>query len=94
MKRDEWGPLGPITQSPDDLMELPAVDLAVKLVTRMRRLRRFEELARVTAMVDRDTVRWALKREHALVRVAEAAARTRVRELAFLVVHLGTMKSL
>jgi hypothetical protein len=94
MERDEWGPLGPITQSPDDLMELPTVDLAVRLVTRVRRLRRFEELARVTTTADSDTVRWAIKRENALVRVAEAAARAKVRELAFLVVHLGTMKSL
>ena len=90
MKRDEWGPLGPITQTPDDLMELPAVDVAVKLAMRVRRLRRFEELAHDA---DPETIRWALKREHALVRVAETAARARVRELAFLVVHLGTMKS-
>jgi hypothetical protein len=75
-------------------MELPAIDLAVKLATRVRRLRRFEDLARVTATADRDIVRWAIKRENALVRVAEAAARAKVRELAFLVVHLGTMQSL
>lgn len=91
MERDEWGPLGPIMQSPDDLMEIPAAELAVKLATRVRRLRRFEDLARDA---DPETIRWALKRERALVHVAEAAARVRVRELAFLIVHLGNLKSL
>ena len=93
MERDEWGPLGPITQSPDDLMEIPAVELAVKLTTRVYRLRKFEELARTAATADRDTIQSAIKRERVLIRVAETAARARVRELAFLVVHFVTTPS-
>jgi hypothetical protein len=87
MKDDQWGPLGPIKQSPDDLMEISAVQLATKLVWRLERLSEFEKLA---PLFDTPLVRGSLNRERELVRVAETAARARVRELAALVVLLGT----
>ena len=89
---DEWGPLGPITQSPDDLMEIPATKLAVELMRRIHRLQQFEALFCVGAP-DEDIIRSAIKREHVLIRVAETAARVRVRELAFLVVRFMTDRS-
>jgi len=65
--------LGPIKQSPDDLMDLHIGELAFKLVTRVQRLKKLHRL---------HAPRVIIQREKDLIRVAETAARARVRELA------------
>ncbi|TET37973.1 MAG: hypothetical protein E3J72_04595 [Planctomycetota bacterium] len=90
MEEDEWGPLGPIIQSPDDLMDIPIEALVFKLATRLRRLRLLEEFKLATDSYRCKIVRCLIRRERALIRVAEIAARARVRELAMLIYRLGT----
>lgn len=70
---DPSGQLPPISQSPDDLMELPIEELAFKLVTRVRRLRKIKRI---------NGPEWLAARERQLIRVAEIACRVRVREMA------------
>ena len=84
MEQDDWGPLGPITESPDDLMDVPVEILITRLAMRVTRLRRFEELAAESQDDVCGFFSWILKRERALVHAAETAARARIRELALL----------
>jgi len=64
---------------PDDLMDIPIEDLVRKLARRIQRLRKFKRL---------NAPPYYIRKEKQLIRVAEIAARARVRELAALTFQL------
>ena len=66
-------------QSPDDLMDIPIGQLALKLTQRVRRLKKLKKL---------NAPPCCIRKEKHLIRVAETAARARVREMSDLLVQL------
>jgi hypothetical protein len=74
-------PLGEITQSPDDLMDLPIMKLARKLHERLARQKRIKAMFNKTLSDEKELFQALLYREHALIRSAEIALRSRLREL-------------
>lgn len=73
--------LPPVSQSPDDLMELPIAELVRKLDQRVRRAVRWVNLARTEADPTRlQSVRNYLQRETELLHAAATALRARAQE--------------
>ncbi len=64
---------------PDDLMDIPIEDLVRKLARRVQRLQQFKRMHAAQRYI---------RKEMHLIRIAEIAARARVRELAALTYQL------
>lgn len=82
--------LPPVTQSPDDLMDLDVADLIFKLDLRVHRSTRWIKLVREAATPDaRQFALDGAEREQALLHAATVAVRVRSREVAAFSRSLG-----